>query len=214
MNRTGIEWTDFTWSPVTGCLRGCPYCYARRIAKRFPAKFPRGFEPHFRKERLGRPGKRHKPAKIFVCSMADLFGPWVPEMWIRRVIRVAEQCPQHTFQFLTKFPARLSRFRWPENAWVGTTVTDIFSSASAAKAMGDVRAVVRYLSAEPILGLPQLWREWTPDWVIIGRMTGPGAEPPAGHAVENLTADANRYGIPVFHKNNLGPQFTRREWPQ
>ncbi len=35
MNRTKIEWADYTWNPVTGCLHGCPYCYAARIVGRF-----------------------------------------------------------------------------------------------------------------------------------------------------------------------------------
>ena len=57
MNRTGIEWTDFTWNPVTGCKHGCPYCYAREVANRFPAHFPNGFEPMFRPKRLDEPGR-------------------------------------------------------------------------------------------------------------------------------------------------------------
>lgn len=35
LNKTKIEWCDVTWNPVTGCLHGCEYCYARRIAIRF-----------------------------------------------------------------------------------------------------------------------------------------------------------------------------------
>lgn len=35
MNKTKIEWCDSTWNPVTGCLHGCEYCYARGIAERF-----------------------------------------------------------------------------------------------------------------------------------------------------------------------------------
>lgn len=34
---TGIEWTDATWNPVTGCTRvsaGCDHCYAERLARR------------------------------------------------------------------------------------------------------------------------------------------------------------------------------------
>ncbi len=39
MNRTKIEWVKnpdgtqgYTWNPITGCLNGCEYCYARRLA--------------------------------------------------------------------------------------------------------------------------------------------------------------------------------------
>lgn len=44
MDKTKIEWCDSTWNPVTGCLHGCEYCYARQIAERFrgEGRFKRG----------------------------------------------------------------------------------------------------------------------------------------------------------------------------
>ena len=119
MNKSAIDWCDFSWNPVTGCNFGCEYCYARRQATRFsgntrlnmtneqlktetaglyvleqPFKnyngavlpFPAGFAPTFHKYRLGDPAKKKKPANIFVCSMADLFGNWIPEEWIVRIL--------------------------------------------------------------------------------------------------------------------------------
>lgn len=106
MNNSKIEWCDMTWNPVTGCLHGCPYCYARRIAERFGGRlddgnklhdlkiksyrkdkqgklrydpFPFGFEPTFHRYRLDEPQRVRKPQTVFVCSMADLFGDWVPD---------------------------------------------------------------------------------------------------------------------------------------
>lgn len=35
MNRSRIEWCDYTWNPITGCRHSCRYCYARRMAARF-----------------------------------------------------------------------------------------------------------------------------------------------------------------------------------
>ena len=84
MNRTKIEWCDYTWNPVTGCRTGCWYCYADRMATRFH----RSFEPAFHPERLNEPLRVTTPAKIFVCSTADLFGPWVDPEWQRRVFQV------------------------------------------------------------------------------------------------------------------------------
>lgn len=210
MNRTPIEWTDFTWNPVTGCLRDCPYCYAKRIYHRFK----RSFSPALHPARRDDPLKRKKPARIFVCSTADLFGPWVPDSWILDVVETAARARQHTFQFLTKYPARLKAFAFPSNAWVGTTVTDAGSAAVAAVAMRDVRATVRFASVEPMLGRAHIYRDlWIPDWIIIGRQTGPGAKPPPRGAAEELTAAAESLGVPVFHKPGLGAGFARRDFP-
>lgn len=134
--KTKIEWCDSTWNPVTGCLHGCEYCYARRMAERFgagweglsdagmheldsPARgigcgaakprvmpYPFGFQPTFHHYRLGRPQKWKDPRNIFVCSMADLFGDWVSDGWIADVFRACVEAPQHRYLFLTKNPDR------------------------------------------------------------------------------------------------------------
>jgi len=86
INCTGIEWTDYTWNPITGCLHGCPYCYAKKITKRFPKNYPNGFNPTFYPERLDDPGKVKKPSMIFTVSMGDMFGSWVDIAWIEKII--------------------------------------------------------------------------------------------------------------------------------
>jgi len=100
MNKQGegkIEWCDLTWSPMSGCKRGCSYCYASKIYRRFG----RSFDPQFHPERLRQPMKIKKPSKIFVCSAADLFGDWVPSQWITDVFEVMAYCKWHTFIVLT-----------------------------------------------------------------------------------------------------------------
>ena len=85
MNRSSIEWTRYTWNPVTGCKHGCTYCYARRLAEgRLKGRFgyDNGFEPTFHQNRLLEPQNVKKPSMIFTCSMGDLFGEWVPRQWI------------------------------------------------------------------------------------------------------------------------------------
>jgi protein gp37 len=78
MNRTKIEWCDFTWNPVTGCRKNCPYCYAARMSKRFSNAW-NGFIPTFYPKRLSEPRGAVKSVSIFVSSMGDLFGDWVDE---------------------------------------------------------------------------------------------------------------------------------------
>ncbi|NIQ96022.1 MAG: DUF5131 family protein [Desulfuromonadales bacterium] len=209
MNRTKIEWTDFTWNPVTGCQHGCPYCYARAVSKRFG----RSFEPLYHLRRLDQPTKRREPAKIFVCSMADLFGDWIPQVYIRSVLEVVRNCPHHTFQFLTKNPARLQEFKpWPANCWVGATTDTEERFEEAITLLAQVEAPVRFISAEPLLFNPTRMSKVV-DWVIIGAMTGPRATPVDAEAVERLTLLSRRLGIPVFHKNNLGELARFRDFP-
>lgn len=105
MNKTRIDWCDMTWNPITGCLNDCEYCYARRIANRFGGDFtmaregkfltlhqkpdnpyPDKFSPTFHRYRLNEPQRKAKSQNIFVCSMADLFGEWVPDEWIHERI--------------------------------------------------------------------------------------------------------------------------------
>ena len=96
LNKTKIEWCDRTWNPVTGCLHGCSYCYARKIAERFKGTkaWPDGFKPIFRPERLDDPIIEYGTEQsIFVCSMADLFGEWVPKEWIKSSLK---QCTKRT----------------------------------------------------------------------------------------------------------------------
>jgi protein gp37 len=96
--------------------------------------FPYGFAPTFHRYRLDEPAKLKKPSRIFVCSMADLFGDWVPDQWIREVFKACEAAPWHTYIFLTKNPERYSKingrnhqYNWDfakNNWWLGLTITN------------------------------------------------------------------------------------------
>src|SRR5262249_14162238 len=126
-----IEWALWSWNPVTGCLHNCPYCYARDIATTGPTRgaFPNGFTPTFIPARLTaprntpfpeekikaeqRPERRLGLRNVFVCSMGDLFGRWVPSEWIEAVLKECREAPQWNFLFLTKFPIRMAEFKFP-----------------------------------------------------------------------------------------------------
>lgn len=197
MKRTKIAWVKnndgsqgYTWNPVTGCQQGCSYCYARILANRFgKSASERAFAPAFRPERMLQPFSLPKAATIFVCSMADLFGIWVPARWIEDVVKTVKESQGHTFLFLTKNGIRM---RWnrdlmdTRNAWCGQTCTGIND-----RALWNIPNR-SFLSLEPLLG------DWLPDlrflniqWVLIGAL--------------------NINGRPV-HPDNLQYRGTRKEW--
>lgn len=211
MNRTRIEWTDFTWNPVTGCLHDCDYCYARRLTVRFPTNFPSGFAPAFHSGRLGQPCRVKRPSRVFVCSMADLFGAWVPGDWIGAVFETVRLCPRHTFQFLTKNPAHYGTLDLPANAWYGTTV-DRASTVDRIDALLGLDRTT-FVSFEPLV------EEIDPDLsgvdaVLVGARTQPLRLPPR-EWVARIVERAREAGAAVFMKDSLVPLCPRlvRELP-
>lgn len=116
-DKTGIEWTDATWNPVTGCTKvsqGCKHCYAERDWGRLqhlPAYAGRAFtDVRTHADRLDQPLRWRRPRRIFVNSMSDLFHPDVSVEFIDKVFAVMALCPQHTFQVLTKRPERMKAY--------------------------------------------------------------------------------------------------------
>jgi len=214
MNRTAIEWTMYTWNLIVGCLVGCPFCYARRQARRFKHRCQKcyDFEPHFHPERLESPLKAKKPSKIFVCSMGEPFGPWVPREWTEAILDIVRRCPQHIFQFLTKCPAGAKGYTFPTNCWIGTSV-DRPEALGRINFLREVAAPLRFVSFEPLLspmGNPNLRGV---DWVIIGAQTGPRAVVPDPHWVEGIIAACRQASVPVFLKNNLRWPERVQAWP-
>jgi len=169
-----VEWALWTWNPVTGCDHGCSYCYAREIAERWYAQ---KFVPTFHPDRLAAPTNTKVPLNaqtdvraknVFVCSMADLFGKWVPQAWIDAVLTEVRAHPEWNFLFLTKFPQRLAEQDWPQNAWVGASVDKQQRVASAEKAFRKVNAGMKWLSVEPMLERLTFSSLEMFDWVVVG----------------------------------------------
>lgn len=229
----GIGWTDWTFNPVRGCEGQHAWCYARAMCHRFK----RSFRPSFHPDKLGEPERVSKPAKIFVCSTGDLWGPWVPPEWQRAVLEAAARAPWHTYQFLGHYPGPMRRrmqycsemlAKLP-NRWVGMSAHQTGSVRHAMANLTFVTAPVRYLSVEPILGPVDLGDIHTRylDWIIVGALTGhhrpPGYRPDeVGRWALDLAHQAARRGIPVYLKRNLATQrhlteeavMQWRQWPR
>ncbi len=253
MQKTNIEWCDMTWNPVTGCRRGCDYCYARRIAERFGgwtsggvkttqnikgeppeldaplllqqknekvvnAPFPFGFEPTLHRYRLSEPGEVEKGQNIFVCSMADLFGPWVPDAWIADVMKACLLAPQHRYLFLTKFPERYLELNEAgmlptnDNFWYGTTATNPMTDQ-----MLYSDSFNTFVSIEPLLGPFGTPATGALDFIggfIIGAETGnrKGKVVPEREWVKEIVEYCDAAGKPVFMKDSLIPIVDEALW--
>ncbi|MDO9492828.1 DUF5131 family protein [Acetobacterium sp.] len=254
MNKTKIEWCDSTWNPVTGCLHDCEYCYARKIANRFKCStevfankveysemissgiyegtyrcaFPFGFKPTFYNERLVIPNNWKKGRNIFVCSMADLFGDWVPDEWINEVMKACANAPQHNYLFLTKNPERYAELInagliiSAPNMWYGSTATSSRMKRFVRLAQDNAKYNT-FISIEP---LTEKW-DINPygefentQWVIIGAETGNRKEKvvPEKEWIEEIVEQCDKTKTPVFMKDILvpiiGEENMRREFPK
>lgn len=287
--KTKIDWCDSTWNPVTGCLHGCEYCYARRIAERFGGcwrldlppdtswrgnvgerklmgdyarhndgkchvldepeiecavfdppsgyrgkvkPYPYYFSPTFHRYRLGEPQSWKKPRTIFVCSMADLFGDWVPDEWIKEVFAACEKAPQHRYLFLTKNPARYMKMynaryiqqwneRHPEkphrqteeykgvltlpvhdNWWFGSTLDSMKSRRAMLGCSDHTFVSIEPLTERMEVGLGSFGDD---EWIIIGAETGnrKGKVMPKREWVDSIIEAASITGVKVFMKDSL-----------
>lgn len=230
MNKTKIEWTDFTWSPITGCLgpngtpsnpQRCSYCYAHRLARGrlknlylsnlsvIPGGDPNDpFTPRYWPDRAIEPYKLKKPSKIFICSMGEMFGDHIPLDWIDNTLDICQELPHHTFQILTKIPENARHFTFPDNIWLGVTVTSFLDWLRVCL-LQSCKAKLKFISFEPLLddaldttniSLHSI------DWVIIGAQTEPTVLPKANW-VYRIIDKARKEGIPLFFKPNL-------HWPE
>ena len=217
---TIISWTDETWNPTTGCSKvdgDCKNCYAERISAKFAASWGMTFRTWSRQnaagnvslhpERLDKPRKIKTPSRIFVDSMSDLFHEMVPDEFIAQVFGVMEECPQHTFQILTKRPERAAAWRgpWTPNVWMGTSV----GHRAALHRVDEIRrcrAKTLFLSLEPLwerLGMIDLDQI---DWVIVGGESGPGYRPMPHAWAREIRDQCVRCEIPFWFKQSAGPR--------
>jgi protein gp37 len=234
--RRGIEWTDFTWNPVRGCQHGCRWkmpdgtvaeCYAETVAERVAQHaYPDGFEHHYwNPQVLDEPLKMKTPSKIFLDSMSDLMGHWVPKNEILRVLEICAQAEWHQFQLLTKNAPRLLEFEFPRNVWVGTSappsymfgkqLSDIQQQRMVEKQLNvlhDTKASVKWMSIEPLsFDIAPLLKDSKLQWAVIGAATnGSRTYQPKRVWVENLLQLLDEQDTKVFFKGNL--EWSLDEW--
>ena len=222
-----VSWAAYTWNPVAGCLHNCNYCYAREgivINHNLRKHYPFGFEPTFFEYRLRAPANSKLPkeamtdpryGRVFVSSMGDLFGKWVPEKWIEKVFAACAEAPWWEYLFLTKFPQRYVGLQLPSTAWIGTTVDvqdRVKIAETAFRKIDGVR--VKWLSCEPLLEPLKFHDLSMFDFVVIGSQSA--TKQPKGNGsvlvpefappfewVADLTAQAKAAGCKVYHKPNL-----------
>lgn len=262
-DKTKIDWCDASWNPVTGCLHGCKYCYARGIARRFGGHlqgciepgnyelvqpmseikpmsdgiarvgrklaYPYDFEPTFHRYKLEELQHWKKPRTIFVCSMADLFGNWVPDEWIKAVFDACDAAPRHRYLFLTKAPDRYQRLAMggmlptDANYWFGTSTPRVKDRAFFSRpSFENMPYYHTFISIEPILERFGTGGNYgtvaLTDWVIVGAETGNrrGKVIPKKGWIMELADECTKRGKPIFMKESLrgimGDDF-RQEFP-
>jgi len=209
-DKSGIEWTDATWNPVTGCTEisaGCDHCYAHTLSMRLQkmgvAKYSRGFEVVLHPEALDQPRRWKSPRRVFVNSMSDLFHARVPKDFVVAIWQIMAECPQHTFQVLTKRPERMARFTQeypaPPNVWLGTSIEDERVTQRIDR-LRECDAPVRFLSCEPLIGPLNNLNLAGIDWVITGGESGIGARPCNAEWVRTIRDQCLAAEVAFFHK--------------
>lgn len=242
----GIEWTHvwgrpgWTWNPVAGCLHKCRWnmpdgaqavCYAETTAERMAqAAYPDGFSSHYWHEnRLKEPVRIKPPSGIFIDSMSDLLGHWVPAEQVQAVLDTCAATPQHIYFLLTKNAPRLLRFELPDNVWAGVSMPpDWFMGnrikqhqrrqmlATSLDVLAKVRAKVRWMSFEPlswdvaeVIGYDPLPLEWA---VIGAASNGKTYYQPEPEHLRRLVDRLDRWRVPIFFKGNLRGSQAAHLW--
>ena len=235
----GIEWTDYTWNPIGGCKHACRWqmpdgviaeCYAETVANRVAqAAYPRGFAHHYwNPHKLNEPLSVKTPSRIFLDSMSDLMGAWIPSHQIEKVLETCRQASHHTFQLLTKNAPRLAEFDFPPNVWVGVSSPPTFMFGNRLSPDQQARMVTRMMRILSAVDVPVRWMSIEPlsfniaplledsplQWAVIGAASsGAKTYQPKPAWVRNLLYTLDLQGVAVFFKGNLDWNPHREAFP-
>jgi protein gp37 len=202
LNKTKIDWADYTWNPIKGlCPEACWYCYARAMYRRF--KLDERLEFHVTRGEIAKMDRLPDLSRIFICSTMEIFHPSVKVLWRDRIFQTIEMFPKHTFIILTKRPERIDR-PMPDNVWLGVSVEGE-EDWGRVRELQKIQTRIRFASLEPLLGTtPSMEYTREIDWLIVGRLTGHGRKhDPEAATLCWLKCRAREFDIPIFMKNNL-----------
>lgn len=233
MKNSSIEWTHHTFNPWIGCTQvspACDHCYAMVMMDQRYHRVEWG---------AGRPRIRTTPQywrqpirwnqeatlrgvreRVFCASFADVFDGEMPETlseWRADLWELIESTPQLDWLLLTKRPGNIMRLapwkdRWPHNVWVGTSVENEEWARRRLPVLSEVPAVVRFVSAEPLLGAFSL-ADYSVDWLITGGESGNGFRKLDIEHVRSLRDQCQARGTAFFFKQWGGrtPKVAGRE---
>lgn len=242
MAKTSIEWTDATWNPVAGCTivsPGCTNCYAMRMAARLEAMGTEKYVGLTRRsggravwtgkvkldrKALAAPLGWRKPKMVFVNSMSDLFHEKVSAEFVTQVWEVMAQAHWHTYQILTKRPDRMAALceSLPllRNVWLGTSVENA-DYISRIEELCRVRAIVKFVSFEPLIGSVGAPDLSNIEWAIVGGESGPQARPMERQWVSEIQLACRKYDTAFFFKQwggkrkaKTGRELDGRTWDE
>jgi protein gp37 len=229
MASSSIEWTQMTWNPTTGCDKisaGCKYCYAEVMTRRLQAmglaKYDNGFELAIHEDALTIPYSWRHPKIVFVNSMSDLFHKDVPLAFIKKVFRVMNENPHHTFQVLTKRSEFLLKYNqeleWTENIWMGVSVEN-GKVISRIDELRKTNAKTKFLSCEPLIGPLSRLNLQGIKWVIVGGESGRKPRPMKEEWVLDILHQCKEQKVKFFfkqwggtNKKKAGRTLLNRTW--
>lgn len=214
------SFTRETWNPVTGCLYDCIYCFARRLIKsELGESFGKSFRPKLNEAEFTR--QFNPGASVFVSDLGDLFGDWVPEEWISRVLAYIQKFPKTKFVLHTKNPSRFMDFDFSRmsNVYLGATIEtnryyDYITKAPApilrARAMEKIPHSKKYITIAPIMDFDLdemvLWVERIkPEGIEVGSNVYEGCRlpEPSWDKVETLLCRLRKICPNVHEKSTL-----------
>lgn len=168
--------------------------------------YPFGFLPTYHKYRLDYPERRKNGNNILVGEFGEMFGDWIPNMWLKEVFEACKQHSQHNYLFLTKNPSRYKELYEKDilvidkNFWYGSSVISTEKLDISSK-------INTFICIEPIREAfkPPKDNIRLADWIIVGAESGNNYEKiiPEKKWIDDIVDYAKKAEIPVFIKESL-----------